>query len=294
MAVFTPLSLQEAQTIGHAFSLKITHLQPITEGITNSNFLIKTQDNQQYILTIIEQYAFSESHQIIQLLNSLPACIPHPPLCLYHKDSDLYCFNNKPVVICAFMDGKNTCAPTTQQISQIADAMAHMHRYKTTIYPKNRRNITWMKMVANKIAHNLSISEKSLLQQTLKEITTSDFTPLSKSLIHHDLFKDNALFLDNKLTAIIDFYYATYDYTLIDIAIIINDWCFSAPELFLEPYLNKHTLHDKELNQLPLFRRYACLNFWLSRLLDLHVPSRSGTTTIKNPDEMRDKLIQLS
>ena len=37
-----------------------------------------------------------------------------------------------------------------------------------------------------------------------------------------DLFKDN-IFLDNKISGVIDFYFSCYDFYLYDISIVINE-----------------------------------------------------------------------
>ena len=171
--------------------------------------------------------------------------------------------------------------------------MAYLHQTKPEFKIQNKRNINWMQAIANNVMDKLSSDDQTLLQQSLDEIQQADFNHLSKSIIHHDLFRDNALFYNTNLNGIIDFYYACFDFTLIDIAIVINDWCFDKPQLFLDPYQKHYALQKDTLDLLPLFRRYACLNFWLSRLSDFHFPKCKGHTTIKSPNEMKNKLIIL-
>jgi len=49
---------------------------------------------------------------------------------------------------------------------------------------------------------------------------------ITKGIIHGDLFIDNIFFNKNKLSGIIDFYFAANDYFMYEIAICINALCF--------------------------------------------------------------------
>ena len=49
---------------------------------------------------------------------------------------------------------------------------------------------------------------------------------LPEGIIHGDLFIDNIFFKRNKLSGIIDFYFAANDYFMYEIAICINALCF--------------------------------------------------------------------
>ena len=67
---------------------------------------------------------------------------------------------------------------------------------------------------------------KVFLKKNLKDINKNWPKQLPKGIIHGDLFIDNIFFKKNKLSGIIDFYFAANDYFMYEIAICINALCF--------------------------------------------------------------------
>ena len=67
---------------------------------------------------------------------------------------------------------------------------------------------------------------KKFLINNLKDIKKNWPKKLPNGIIHGDLFIDNIFFKNNKLSGIIDFYFAANDYFMYEIAICINALCF--------------------------------------------------------------------
>ena len=68
---------------------------------------------------------------------------------------------------------------------------------------------------------------KLFLNNNLKDINKNWPKQLPKGIIHGDLFIDNIFFKKNKLSGIIDFYFAANDYFMYEIAICINALCLT-------------------------------------------------------------------
>jgi homoserine kinase type II len=100
-------------------------------------------------------------------------------------------------------------------------------------------------------------------------------------VIHADLFPDNALFLGEKLSGLIDFYFACNDMFAYDVAICLNAWCFeidhsfnvTKARAFLSAYTRVRKLSAAEQQAFPMLARGASIRFLLTRLVDwLNVP----------------------
>ncbi len=121
---------------------------------------------------------------------------------------------------------------------------------------------------------------------------------MPQGVIHADLFPDNVFFLGDKLSGLIDFYFACTDTLVYDVAICLNAWCFEPDHSYnvtkgralLANYAKTRPLSAAEWEKLPLLSRGAALRFLLTRLVDwLNVPP-GALVRPKDPIEYLRKL----
>jgi homoserine kinase type II len=121
---------------------------------------------------------------------------------------------------------------------------------------------------------------------------------LDEGVIHADLFPDNVFFLGEKLSGLIDFYFACNDALVYDLAVCLNAWCFEPDASFnitkgmalIGEYEKVRRLDASEVEALPILARGAALRFMLTRLVDwLNVP-QGAKVVPKDPLEYLKKM----
>ncbi len=117
-------------------------------------------------------------------------------------------------------------------------------------------------------------------------------------MIHADLFPDNVFFLDDRLSGLIDFYFACTDALAYDVVICLNAWCFEADHSYnvtkgralLNAYSKVRALTAAERAALPVLARGATMRFLLTRLVDWLAVPDGALVKPKDPLEYFRKL----
>ena len=142
---------------------------------------------------------------------------------------------------------------------------------------------------------------KSVPLRALRFQSQHRFPDLPRGPVHADLFRDNVLFEEGRLSGVIDFYFAGVDCLLYDVAVCANDWCLADPETdprldpertraLLEAYGTLVALGPAEREAWPALLRAAALRFWLSRLFDYHQPRPGQLVRVHDPEHFRKVL----
>src|SRR5262249_5509723 len=121
---------------------------------------------------------------------------------------------------------------------------------------------------------------------------------LPQGVIHADLFPDNVFFLGDKISGLIDFYFACTDTLAYDVAICLNAWCFEADHSYnvtkgralLNRYGMVRALSVPERHALPILARGAAMRFLLTRLVDWLAVPEGALVRPKDPLEYYRKL----
>jgi len=275
----------------------------ISAGIENTNYFITTTQGQ-FVLTLFEELRADELPYFLTIMAffSKQGIRSANPIA-NNGGQYLSTLNNKPAAIVEKLDGTDTSAPNTQQCATIGQTMAQLHlaSEKLTVQRENSRGSSWRQQMGKDLMPLLDAEAANQLQSELEYQHNYLSLDLPKQVIHADLFKDNALFCDDELSGVIDFYYACNDYLIYDIAVAVNDWCVDTDSngllnnerfnAFIDAYQTIRPLTDEEKKHWPKIIRAAALRFWLSRLNDQHYPKEGAITHIKDPAAMHDILM---
>ena len=152
-----------------------------------------------------------------------------------------------------------------------------------------------------KFKSNKSNNLKKFLVKNLKNIKKNWPKKLPNGIIHGDLFIDNIFFKKNKLSGVIDFYFAGNDFFMYEIAICINALCFDKKKSKFE--INKQKIKNlikgyesikkislKEKKSLNILCKGAAIRYLLTRLYDYSNTPKTALIKIKNPNEYYQKL----
>jgi homoserine kinase type II len=305
MAVYTDVTDEALYAFLADYDLgAVLSFKGIAEGVENSNFLLNCGDGH-YILTLYEKRVNPDDLPFfVGLMEHLAAEGLSCPLPVKKRDgSALGVLCGRPAAIVTFLDGVSTRKPDANHCFETGQALAQLHLAGRDFALKRANGLSlehWAPLfeetrgqagevspgLAEEIAHELDFLQKNWPKG------------LPQGVIHADLFPDNVFFIGEKLSGLIDFYFACVDDLAYDLAICLNAWCFEPDCAFnatkgralLQGYQSVRRLEAAELAALPVLARGAALRFLLTRLYDwLNVPA-GALVRPKNPLEYLQKL----
>jgi homoserine kinase type II len=305
MAVYTDVPTEALATFLAGYDLgELLSYKGIAEGVENSNFLVHAGAGH-YILTLYEKrVAVRDVPFFLALMEHLAGRgITCPQPVKTRKGETLGTLCGRPAAIVTFLDGMWMRRPNANHCAAVGEALARMHIAGTDFTGKRRNALSvdgWRPLFeqaadrAESVQHGL----RGAIADELAYLEKSWPRDLPAGVIHADLFPDNVFFLHDKLSGLIDFYFACTDTLAYDVAICLNAWCFEPDHSYnvtkgqglLGAYIKHRPLSDAELHALPLLARGAALRFLLTRLVDwLNVPA-GALVQPKNPLEYFRKL----
>jgi homoserine kinase type II len=298
MSVYTPVTADEFNAWLTRYSVgALSNLEPIAAGIENTNYFVTTAKGR-YVLTLYERLPAEELPFYLNLMAHLARAGVECPAPEPDRTGALFSLlNGKPAGLVTRLDGRPVLAPAAAHCAAVGAALGRLHAASATYRTRltNRRGPAWWRQAARAVRPYLDGAQNELLDSELKFLTGFGRGALPKGAIHGDLFCDNVLFSDSKVSGIIDFGFAATDFLAYDLAIAVNDWCIAkegaqegalVPELVAAmagAYDAVRPLTADERTQWAALLRAAALRFWLSRLYDLHLPRPAELTHAHDP-----------
>lgn len=270
-----------------------------SDGIENSNYIIRTEDERQYVVTVLEQPSFSPHDDYVALLDScVNAGLPVPEVLRTQSNQTSIEIDGKPTLLSRYLPGSHASNPTHDQLTSLGRFLGRLHNidYKPssgmTPYPRNPQ---WLRESLVELTPRLAFKQSALLEQATNAceqmFTREDIRGLPWGTVHGDLFRDNVLFTQQGLSGVLDFHHAASGYFLFDLAVTANDWCSETNGLLntertlalLRGYHQQRALTEREVWWFSNFGLYAATVFYTSRL---RTQKLDQAARCKDPQEM--------
>jgi homoserine kinase type II len=276
----------------------------IAEGVSNSNWLLDTTGRDgagaRFILTMYEfRIELQDLPYFLSLLDHLAAQGCPVPRTIHDREGALYRMRgDKALALIEYLPGVSVSEPTAAQARAVGAELARMHLCAAS-FSGTRANgmgvAEWQRLAAECGADGLAGIDPALadmVAQDLPRLAASWPQGLPTGVIHADLFPDNVLMLGDRVTGLIDFYFACNDLLAYDVAVTHAAWSFDASgrsfnaeigAALLEGYESQRPLSPEERTALSLLAQGAAMRFAMSRAYDwLNTPA-DALVTRKDP-----------
>lgn len=305
MAVYTDVAAEDLSPFLAGYDIgELLAYKGIAEGVENSNFLVHTSRGY-FILTLYERRVAEQDLPfflaLMEHLASRGITCPQP---VKNKTGKMLGrLAGRPAAIVTFLDGMWIRRPSAAHCAALGEALAKLHLAGADFALRRENALSlagWRQLYegCRERAHRVERNLETVVASELEVLEREWPRRLPQGVIHADLFPDNVFFLDNRLSGLIDFYFACTDILLYDVAICLNAWCFEPDHSFnvtkgralLANYAKTRPFSPQEWEKLPLLARGAALRFLLTRLVDwLDVPP-GALVRPKDPREYARKL----
>ena len=304
MGVFTHIDEENLKIFLKSYNFTdINSFTGINEGIQNTNYKIKL-DLKDFILTIYENIDDeNDINFFLNLMNHLSSRGIKCPIPLKNSSSKMIGkIKAKPAALLTFLSGKSVTEIREIHTYQIGKALAELHLGGKNFKQKKRNELSmsgWQKLLI-KNKNKLNKLESKLfnkIKDKIIEIERNWPKNLPSGIIHADLFPDNVLFTNNKVTGLIDFYFSCNDFFVYDLSICINAWCFNDNNKFIKGLFSSlikgyeaiRPLSVNEINSIPILCYGSSLRFLLTRVDNWNNNNELDIVNYQDPSEFLKK-----
>ncbi|MBL8330087.1 MAG: homoserine kinase [Rubrivivax sp.] len=312
MAVYTPVQPEEADVLMRRLGLgDVLHLEGIRSGIENTNYFVTTTQGR-WVLTLFERLSTDELPYFLKLMGHLAGLgLPVPAPQADRGGRLVHPLAGKPAAVVTRLQGQPVIHPEPAHCAQLGTTLGRMHVAAASFEGEQAhgRGLAWCRQVLPQLHDHVPaaiarrLEEELAYQQAVADSQAGRALP--RGPIHADLFRDNTLFeatpAGDRLSGVLDFYFAGTDSLLFDLAVCVNDWCIDEASgriddaralALLNAYRAERPMAHGEWRLLPALLRAAALRFWISRLWDWYLPRPASLLVPKNPEHFERVLRQ--
>jgi homoserine kinase type II len=294
MGLFTVLSLEDARRLGGEFGIDVARVEPLAAGSVNSNYRVTDASGNRYFARVYEEQDVSGAEVEIRLLGELhrqgiPTTRP-----LAHSGSSVATLQGKPFAMYPWVDGEILCQRKVEpsHCEKVGAALAKIHAAS----PRLSR-LGEGRFGVDDVARRLDRIERespehaaaaSVIRRKLEHHRQRRTPALPSGVIHGDLFRDNVLWHDGDIAALIDFESASHGPFCFDLAVTLLAWCYgsdlsdSLVGALFGGYAAVRPLEPEEREGIVTEGALACLRFATTRITDFSMRAEPGKPPLRD------------
>lgn len=293
MALLTPLSDADAARVAEEFGIDVSAVEPLAAGSVNSNFHLRLADGGALFARIYEEQGEAGARAELELLAQLSAAGVPVALPLRRRDGELLSqVAGKPLSLYPWVPGEILCQArvTVDHARRVGEALAKVHAAPVARVPDGRFDAGALHARVRRIVADApefaEVAQE--LGARLAEHVAAREPELPAGLIHGDLFRDNVLWQEGAVSALLDFESASRGVYAYDLSVCLHAWCFGdrfEPALLrgmVEGYESVRPLSAAERRGLPTEAAIAALRFAITRITDYSLRAPAGQPPVRD------------
>ncbi len=295
MAVFTPLSLDDASRITLAHGLgPTTGIVPIPAGSVNSNFFVEGTFGQRFLRIYEEQAEDGVEYEWALLEHLARAGLPVPRR-VPGTAPGAERVAGKPTALFELVGGADVCQRlvTDAKARAVGAFLGATHR-ATETFPIRREGRFRRADLRVRLDHAASHGRPeleapiALLRAVCDEVDREEPADLPRGVIHGDLFRDNVRFEGDRIVAAIDWESASDGVLVYDLVVTMLAWTYGdafewpLARAMVSAYDAVRPLAPAEWAALRIVAMGACARFATTRITDFHLKQGVGERTHKD------------
>jgi homoserine kinase type II len=297
VGTFTELAPVDAAALAARYGLGALHrVEPIAAGTINSNFVLEA-DAGRFFLRINEGKREDEVAWEAELVLDLAAAGVPAPAPLEVEGRRYAAYRGQWISVFPWCPGEHLAPAevTATGAAALGRMLARMHvaglaipaaRHRPSRYSFAALEDRLARVIAAGGDPGLVDVVPILVDERARLVEAASVRGAATTgIIHGDLFRDNVLWVDGQITAVLDFEQASAGSLVYDLAVCLNDWCWvdgpsaNLASALVGGYQDVRPLSGEDLMALPIEVRAAAWRFTLTRLTDVYLPQ------IDNPDK---------
>jgi homoserine kinase type II len=301
MATYTDLQLLQAREVGAKFGLSVAEVVAVPAGSVNSNYRLVLEDRTPLFARIYEEQDRAGAEGEARLLDHLAKNGVATPRPLPRSDGGGFTAaieterGPRAIALFPWRDGDILCqARITPAVAEkVGRKLAEVHRIGAT-FPEprpGRFRVSDLKVRLERIA---AAEERELcemaprLSERLARAERARDPGLPHGLIHGDLFRDNVLWRDGEVVALLDFESACDGSWAYDLMVTALAWCYGSDldeklvRAMFRGYASERRPSPAELGALSNEGRIGALRFTITRITDFEMRRGLGDRVMKD------------